>query len=259
MGKGAGCGASKPVKDEDNQKSAAVNSAVQQQNTVTSANQPYTAATPASVTRPAYTMSATKKIYVIFYTTYGHIWKLVEEVVKGINSVDGTEAVVFQVPETLPEIVLEKMHAPPKPDVPIIDVHELAQADGFVFAFPTRYGMPPAQFKAFMDATGQLWQTGGLVGKPVTFVTSTASQGGGQEATILTSLPFVAAHGMIWVPPGYSFGEAMFGLDEAKGGSGWGSGTFAGPTGARQPSTPELGQAEHQGKYFASKVKLLSA
>ena len=97
MGKGAGCGASKPVKDEDNQSSAAVNSAVPQQNTVTSANQPYTAATPASVTRPAYTMSATKKIYVIFYTTYGHIWKLVEEVVKGINSVDGTEAVVFQV------------------------------------------------------------------------------------------------------------------------------------------------------------------
>lgn len=60
------------------------------------------------------------------------------------------------------------------------------------------------------------------------------------------ALPFVAAHGMIWVAPGYSFGEAMFGLDAVKGGSGWASGTFAGPTGARQPSTPELGQAEHQ-------------
>lgn len=68
----------------------------------------------------------------------------------------------------------------------------------------------------------------------------------GKLCCLCAALPFVAAHGMIWVPPGYSFGEAMFGLDEVRGGSGWGSGTFAGPTGARQPSTPELGQAEHQ-------------
>ncbi|DBA75707.1 TPA: hypothetical protein ACH3X2_009019 [Trebouxia sp. C0005] len=101
----------------------------------------------------------------------------------------GTEAVVLQVPETLPEGVLQKMHAPPKPDVPIVDVHDLPSADGFVFAFPTRYGMPPAQFKAFMDATGQLWQSGALVGKPVTFITSTASLGGGQEVTIASSKP----------------------------------------------------------------------
>ncbi|KAL3159348.1 hypothetical protein ABBQ32_011299 [Trebouxia sp. C0010 RCD-2024] len=203
--------------------------------------------------------TGTKKIYVIFYTTYGHIYKLVEEAVKGINSVPGSEAVVLQVPETLPEGVLQKMHAPPKPDVPTVDVHDLPTADGFVFAFPTRYGIAPAQFKAFMDATGQLWQSGALVGKPVTFITSTASQGGGQEATILTSLPFVAAHGMIWVPPGYSAGESMFGLDEVRGGSGYGAGTFAGATGARQPSSNELKQAEHQGKYFAGKVLLLSA
>ncbi|DBA66657.1 hypothetical protein WJX79_009985 [Trebouxia sp. C0005] len=203
--------------------------------------------------------AGTRKIYVIFYTTYGHIYKMVEQVSKGINSVPGTEAVVLQVPETLPEGVLQKMHAPPKPDVPIVDVHDLPSADGFVFAFPTRYGMPPAQFKAFMDATGQLWQSGALVGKPVTFITSTASLGGGQEVTIASSLPFVSAHGMIWVPPGYSFGEPLFNLDDVRGGSGWVAGTFAGATGARQPTNTELEFAEHQGKYFAGKVKLLSA
>ncbi len=140
-----------------------------------------------------------------------------------------------QVAETLPEGVLEKMHAPPKPDVPIVDVHDLASADGLCLRFPhsvglhqlnristgfhqqlsfliwmslrwvvvhsasqcillCRYGMPPAQFKAFMDATGQLWQSGALVGKPVTFITSTASLGGGQEVTISSSKPRSPTH-----------------------------------------------------------------
>ena len=116
----------------------------------------------------------------------------------------------MQVSETLSEDVLKKIEAPIKPKVPIADVLDLPKADGFVFAFPTRcntppvkskqtgnssklelyacrYGIVPAQFKAFMDATGVLWQTGALIGKPVTFLTSTASPGGGQEVTILSS------------------------------------------------------------------------
>eukprot|EP00884_Botryococcus_braunii_P016105 jgi/Botrbrau1/3178/Bobra.37_2s0008.1 len=86
--------------------------------------------------------------------------------------------------ETLPDEVLEKMHAPPKPDVPFITDADLGHADGYVFGFPTRFGNMPAQMKAFIDATGGLWQKGALVGKPFSMFTSTASLGGGQETTI---------------------------------------------------------------------------
>jgi multimeric flavodoxin WrbA len=103
-----------------------------------------------------------------------------------------------------------------------------------------------SQMKAFFDSTGQLWQGGALVGKPAAFFVSTACQGGGQEVTVLTSVTQLAAHGMIFVPLGFSFGAAMFGLDEVQGGSAWGAGTFAGATGARQPTEHELGLAKHQ-------------
>lgn len=88
-----------------------------------------------------------------------------------------------QVPETLSEDVLGKMSAPPKSDVPLITPNELPEADGFVFGFPTRFGMMAAQFKAFLDATGGLWRTQELAGKPAGIFFSTGSQGGGQETT----------------------------------------------------------------------------
>ena len=89
----------------------------------------------------------------------------------------------LQVPETLPAEVLAKMHAPPKADVPILDPHALADADCILFGFPTRFGMMAAQMKAFFDATGGLWKTQALAGKPAGIFFSTASQGGGQETT----------------------------------------------------------------------------
>lgn len=75
------------------------------------------------------------------------------------------------------------MYAAPKSDVPIITPNELAEADGLVFGFPTRFGMMAAQFKAFFDSTGGLWKTQGLAGKPAGIFYSTGSQGGGQETT----------------------------------------------------------------------------
>lgn len=89
----------------------------------------------------------------------------------------------WQVPETLTEEVLGKMGAPPKPSHPILDSHKLAEADGYVFGFPTRYGMMAAQFKAFLDSTGGLWRTQALAGKPAGLFYSTGAQGGGQETT----------------------------------------------------------------------------
>ncbi|RYQ97044.1 hypothetical protein Ahy_B08g093021 [Arachis hypogaea] len=199
---------------------------------------------------------------------YGHVEKLAQEIKKGAASVEGVEVKIWQacifmfqsslctVPETLPEEVLGKMGAPPKTDAPIITADELATADGFVFGFPTRFGMMPAQFKAFLDSTGGLWRTQQLAGKPAGIFYSTGSQGGGQETTALTAITQLVHHGMIFVPIGYTFGAGMFEMENVKGGSPYGAGTYAGD-GSRQPSQLELDQAFHQGKYLASITKKL--
>lgn len=196
------------------------------------------------------------KVYIIYYSTYGHCATLAEEIQKGAASVEGVEAKLWQVPETLPEEVLGKLGAPPKRDVPIITPDELGEADGLIFGFPTRYGMMAAQFKAFFDATGGLWRTQKLAGKPAGIFYSTGSQGGGQETTALTAITQLTHHGMIFVPIGYTFGAGMFEMENLKGGSPYGAGTFAG-AGSRQPTELELAQAFHQGKYIAGIAKKL--
>ncbi|KAG2433240.1 hypothetical protein HXX76_008310 [Chlamydomonas incerta] len=199
------------------------------------------------------------KVYIIFYSTYGHIKTMAEAVKKGVEQVEGVEAKIWQVAETLPAEVLEKMHAPPKSDYPIITSKELPEADGFVFGFPTRFGMMAAQMKSFFDTTGQLWQAGALHGKPASMFTSTATQGGGQETTIMTAVTQLTHHGMIFVPAGYAAGGIMFGVKDARGGSPWGAGTLAGPDGSRQPGEDELQQAEILGKGLANVAKKLKA
>ncbi|XP_039030524.1 probable NAD(P)H dehydrogenase (quinone) FQR1-like 1 [Hibiscus syriacus] len=196
------------------------------------------------------------KVYIVYYSMYGHVEKLAEEIKKGAASVEGVEATLWQVPETLSEEILGKMSAPTKSDVPIITSQDLAEADGFMFGFPTRFGMMSAQFKAFMDATGGLWRTQQLAGKPAGIFYSTGSQGGGQETTALTAITQLVHHGMIFVPIGYSFGAGMFEMEQVKGGSPYGAGTYAGD-GSRMPSELELAQAFHQGKYFAGITKKL--
>ena len=160
---------------------------------------------------------------------------------------------VIQVAETLPKEVLEKMHAVEKSD-PVVDPTSLAEYDGFIFGMPTRFGMMPAQMKAMFDATGQLWQQGALVGKPAGVFVCTGTQGGGQETTALTAITQLTHHGMIFIPVGYTFGEKLFDMETVRGGSAYGAGTYAGPTGQRQPTQLELDHAEHQGKYFAGKA-----
>ncbi|KAJ2783174.1 hypothetical protein H4R18_001841 [Coemansia javaensis] len=197
------------------------------------------------------------KIFVITYSTYGHINTLAKSVVKGLEKA-GAQVSRFQIAETLSDEVLAKMYAPPKEDIPIISPAQLPEADGFLFGFPTRYGTVPAQVKAFFDATGSLWQKQALAGKPAGFFFSTASQHGGQETTVLTSLPVLAHHGLIYVPLGYS-NPNLFGNDEVVGGSAWGAGTVANGDGSRQPSAKELEIAESQGEGFAKVAKKLAA
>lgn len=199
------------------------------------------------------------KIAVIYYSTYGHVRGLAQKVVEGVNSVEGCEAKLFQVPETLPAEVLAKMGAPPKADDPIITADELKEYDGFLFGIPTRFGMMASQIKSFLDSTGGLWQAGALVGKPAGVFVSIGTQGGGMETTALTAVTQFAHHGMVFVPCGYSFGPGLFDVNEVRGGSAYGAGTLAGADGSRQPSKLELDYAQHQGKHFAGVAKKLAA
>ncbi|KAJ2351902.1 hypothetical protein IWW50_001033 [Coemansia erecta] len=197
------------------------------------------------------------KIFVITYSTFGHINKVAESVVKGLEK-GGVEVGRYQIAETLSDEILEKMHAAPKPDIPVLNPKDLPEADGYLFGFPTRYGTTPAQVKTFFDATGGLWTKQALAGKPAGFFFSTASQHGGQEVTVFTSLPILAHHGIIFVPLGYANAH-LFDNSEVIGGSPWGAGTIANGDGSRQPSQKELEIAETQGERFAEVAKKLCA
>ncbi|KAI9311157.1 flavoprotein-like protein [Dichotomocladium elegans] len=188
------------------------------------------------------------KVFIIIYTLYHHIYTLSEHVKKGLQS-KGIEVEVFQIPETLSEEVLEKMHAPAKPDIPIITVDKLKEADGFLFGIPTRFGTMPAQVKTFLDATGQLWSAGALAGKFGGIFFSTASQHGGQETTAFTTLTYFAHHGINYVPLGFANAH-LSDNTEVVGGSPYGAGTIAGGDGSRQPSEKEISIAVTQGENF---------
>lgn len=128
--------------------------------------------------------AAKLKIFIVFYSMYGHVEGLARRMKKGVDGVDGLEGVLFRVPETLTSDVLEQMKVPPRDEeIPEISAAELVEADGFLFGFPTRYGCMAAQMKAFFDSTGQLWKERKLAGKPAGFFVSTGTQGGGQETT----------------------------------------------------------------------------
>lgn len=185
--------------------------------------------------------------------------KCAETVKEGIDAVEGMEGIIYQVAETLPAEVLEKMHAPPKADYPIIDPHTLDTADGFVFGFPTRFGMMCAQMKAFFDATGSHWQKQSLSGKPAGLFTGTATQVGGMETTLLSAVTILAHHGMIYVPVGCAAPAAQFGMSEPRGGGPLGAGVLAGGDGSRQASADELAIAKAQGTKLAQVAKKLSA
>ncbi|KAL2684887.1 Minor allergen Alt a 7 [[Neocosmospora] mangrovei] len=196
------------------------------------------------------------KIAIVYYSMYGHIKTLAEAEKAGIEKAGGS-ADLYQIPETLPEDVLAKMHAPPKPaDVPVLeDPSKLEEYDAFLLGIPTRYGNFPAQWKAFWDKTGKQWASGGFWGKMAGIFVSTASLGGGQETTAQNAISTLTHHGIIYVPFGYAkaFG-LLTDLSEVRGGSAWGAGTFAGADGSRQPSAKELELAEIQGQHFYETV-----
>ena len=177
------------------------------------------------------------KVLIVYYSTYGHVHKMAEAIAEGVNAITGSEAVMRRVPETLPDEVLDKMGAVDAQrtfaHVPVCTVEELASADAVIFGTPTRFGNMCGQMRQFLDATGQLWAQGALVGKVGSVFTSSATQHGGQESTILSFHTSLLHHGFIIVGLPYAF-QGQMRIDEVTGGSPYS--TIAGGSGERMPS-----------------------
>ena len=194
------------------------------------------------------------KLLVLFYSAYGHVYKMAEAEAEGASSVPGVEVEIKQVPEILPPDIQEKtgVAAARKAfaHVPTATVEDLAEADAVLFGTPTRFGNMAAPMRTFLDGTGGLWVKGALVGKVGGVFTSTATQHGGQESTILSFHTTLLHHGMVIAGLPYAF-QGQTRIDEMTGGSPYGASTIAGGKGERMPSETELAGARVQGKYVA--------
>ena len=202
------------------------------------------------------------KILVVYYSMYTHIHKMAEAVAEGVREVPGCDVVVKRVPETLPNEVLSAMGAldaqKSMGHIPIATVDDLAAADAIIFGTPTRFGNMCGQMRQFLDATGQLWAKGALVGKVGSVFTSTGTQHGGQESTILSFHITLLHQGMVIVGLPYAFAGQM---DNSGiiGGSPYGASTIAGTQGERTPGANDLAGAKFQGAHVAKIANKLSS
>ncbi|HET8688111.1 MAG TPA: NAD(P)H:quinone oxidoreductase type IV [Methanosarcina sp.] len=205
------------------------------------------------------------KVNVVFHSIYGHIYKMAEAVAEGAREVEGAEVEIYQVPETLPYEVLEKMGAIETKNlfahIPVVtrSMYEdvLAGADALIFGSPTRYGMMTAEMRTVFDGLGGLWSRDAFVGKVGSVFTSSGTQHGGQESTILSFHVTLLHLGMIIVGLPYSENRQRR-MDEITGGSPYGASTIAGGDGSRQPSENELAMARYQGRHVAQIAKKLT-
>ena len=204
---------------------------------------------------------ATMKVLVVYYSMYGHVYQLAKSIAAGAASIEGANVEIRRVPETLPREVLEKMGAlktlEAQKDVPVCTVSELESADAIIFGTPTRFGNMCGQMRQFLDATGGLWARGALVGKIGSVFTSSGTQHGGQESTILSFHLTLLHQGMVVAGLPYAF-QGQTRIDEVTGGSPYGASTIAGPDGSRNPTENELAGARFQGEYIAKLAKKLA-
>jgi NAD(P)H dehydrogenase (quinone) len=189
------------------------------------------------------------KVLVLYYSSYGHLETMAAAVAEGARAA-GAEATVKRVPETVPEEVARKSGFKLDQKAPVASIDELPNYDGIVFGTPTRFGNMAGQMKNFLDQAGGLWMKGALVGKAAAVFTSSATQHGGQESTILTFHPVLLHLGFVIVGLPYAF-QGQMGVAEVMGNSPYGASTIAGGDGSRQPSKVELDGARHLGRHLA--------
>jgi NAD(P)H:quinone oxidoreductase type IV len=198
------------------------------------------------------------KVQVIFYSMFGHVWRMTEAVAEGARELPGVEVGIYQVPELVPDAILEQSGAKAAraqfAHIPYATVDQLTDADAIIFGTPTRFGNMAAQMRNFLDQTGGLWVRGGLINKLGSVFTSTASQQGGQETTITSFHSTLLHHGMIVVGTPYSE-PALSNMDEITGGTPYGASTITKADGSRLPSENELKIARFQGRHVATLAK----
>jgi NAD(P)H dehydrogenase (quinone) len=198
------------------------------------------------------------KVLILYYSSYGHVETMAWAEADGVRT-GGGEAVVKRVPELVPLDIARQSGFKLDQPAPVATVDELPQYDAIIFGSPTRFGSVTGQMRNFLDQAGGLWAEGKLVGKVGSAFTSTATQHGGQESTILTFIPTLMHFGMVVVGLPYSF-QGQMGLNEILGSSPYGAATISGTDGKRQPSAIELEAARFQGRHVAMiAAKLASA
>ncbi|MFY9624416.1 MAG: NAD(P)H:quinone oxidoreductase [Rhodoplanes sp.] len=189
------------------------------------------------------------KVLVLYYSSYGHIERMAEAVAEGVRQA-GAEAIIKRVPELVPEEVARKSNFKLDQKAPVAAIAELPDYDAIIIGVPTRFGNMAAQMKNFLDQAGGLWAQGKLIGKVASAFTSSNTQHGGQESTILTTHVVLLHLGMIIVGLPYSF-PGQTDMADITGGSPYGASTIAGADGSRQPSDNELAGARFQGRHVA--------
>ncbi|MDI9817969.1 MULTISPECIES: NAD(P)H:quinone oxidoreductase [unclassified Legionella] len=195
------------------------------------------------------------KLLVLYYSSYGHVETMAEEVAKGAAEVEGVDVVIKRVPETMPEEVAKKAGVKLNQKAEIAKPAEMKDYDAIIFGTPTRFGNMAAQMRNFLDQTGGMWINGDLIGKIGSVFVSTGT-GGGNESTILSFWNTLMHHGMILVGTPYSE-KGLTDLSAMRGGSPYGAGTIAGNDGSRTPSTVERQIARFQGKHVAGITRRL--
>ena len=200
-------------------------------------------------------------VQIIFYSLYGHVYRMAEAVAEGARQVAGASVQLYQVPELIPEEALVRTGAKQARQafahVPVASPEQLPNADAIIFGVPTRFGGVVAQIQNFIDQTGQLWLSGALIGKVGSAFTSTATQHGGHETTLRSIHTEMFHHGLVIVGVPYSCQELM-NMNEITGGSPYGAGTLAGTCGERLPSENELKIARFQGRHVTEIAKKLA-
>jgi len=190
------------------------------------------------------------RILVLYHSTYGHIETMAKAMAEGARSVECAEVDIRRVPELVPEEVARNAGYKLDQEAPIARVDDLPSYDAIIIGVGTRYGRMASQMANFLDQTGGLWASGALNGKVGSAFTSTATQHGGQETTLMAIHTNLMHLGMVCVGLPYSFAGQMT-LDEITGGAPYGATTIAGGDGSRQPSENELEGARFQGRLVA--------
>ncbi len=196
------------------------------------------------------------RILVLYHSTYGHIETMAEAVAEGARSIEGAVVDIKRVPELVPDELAKASGYKLDQAAPIATVADLETYDAVIVGAGTRYGTASSQMRNFWDQSGGVWMKGALVGKVGSVFTSTATQHGGQETTLIGLIQTLLHHGMLIAGLPYAWaGQSR--IDEVTGGSPYGATTITGGDGSRQPSANELEGARWQGRYVAETAKKL--